>query len=125
MSAIPAPQTATEPGEPPAGFVPRVILWCVAMVVLIGGGTTVAIGMATGLWAEAAAVGGFLALFIAPALGGLFAGVLWMDRSEKEHGAPGEHRHRRHADPTPSSIDDEEPVAPRPSRPTEELSSAA
>ena len=71
-----------EPDDSP--FVRSVVGWIALMIVLIGGISFAGITAATGSWTDGAIVAGFLATFIAPALGGLFAGVLWADRQERE-----------------------------------------
>ena len=90
-----------EPDDSP--FVRSVLGWIALMIVLIGGISFAGITAATGSWTDGAIVAGFLATFIAPALGGLFAGVLWADRQERESSAaphrgpvrhPGHRRHR-------------------------------
>ena len=70
-----------EPDDSP--FVRSVVGWIALMIVLIGGISFAGITAATGSWTDGAIVAGFLATFIAPALGGLFAGVLWADRQER------------------------------------------
>lgn len=80
-----AAQTTVHPTEDPDDrpFVRSVLAWIALMIVLIGGISFAGITAATGSWADGAIVAGFLATFIAPALGGLFAGVLWADRQER------------------------------------------
>jgi len=68
-------------------FVRSVVGWVILMVAIIGGTSFIGVALATGSWADGAIVAGFLATFIAPALGGLFAGVLWCDRHEQDRSA--------------------------------------
>lgn len=82
-------------------FMSRLAAWCSGMVVLIGGGTAVGVAAATGSWVDGAVVGGFLSVFIAPALGGLIAGVLFVDKEERTAVAARTARAERPARTTP------------------------
>jgi hypothetical protein len=93
--------TAAATADLSSAFTARLIAWSLGMVVVIGGSGAALVGLSTGDWIDGLVVGAFLSVFIAPALGGLFAGVLFIDKQERERAAA------RRAGPevAPTSID--------------------
>ena len=88
-SADPSPdRTPTRSPDHTASFAGSVLRWVALMIAVIGGLSFAGITLATGSWVDGAVVAGFLSTFIAPALGGLFAGVLWCDRQDRDRAAP-------------------------------------